>query len=209
MSLPHCLQQKQQLISDAQAFSLPAAQSFPKEVDLGNGVRYLPLIVTFRRVKKKKQKKSNHQKLPSLAFLFVKTGFLQGLSTLWVRPNTVFSRHGHGRKTACAPQGTSALEIFELVRGDYIIRKFWHQGKNKPFKNKILKLLNQIKSFIKREKKNECLLIASQLALKEEAGMYSKKQQRHTYGRFKHTSSNDDSWTMRFSFVDSGSNRHE
>ena len=79
VSLPHSLRQKQQLISDAQAFSLPAAQSVPKEVDLGNGGRYLPLIVKFRRVKKKK---SNHQKLPSLAFLFAKTGFLQGLSTL-------------------------------------------------------------------------------------------------------------------------------
>ena len=78
VSLPHSLRQKQQLISDAQAFSLPAAQSFPKEGDLGNGGRYLPLIVKFRRVKKK----SNHQKLPSLAFLFAKTGFLQGLSTL-------------------------------------------------------------------------------------------------------------------------------
>ena len=55
VSLPHSLRQKQQLISDAQAFSLPAAQSFPKEGDLGNGGRYLPLIVKFRRVKKKKQ----------------------------------------------------------------------------------------------------------------------------------------------------------
>ena len=40
------------------------------------------------------------------------------------------------------------------------------------------------------------------LALKEEAGIYSKKQQRHTYGKFKHTSSSDDNWTVHFSFVD-------
>lgn len=73
--LPSALQ-KQQLISDARTFPPCSLVLFPKEIDLGNGGRYLSLIVKFRRIKKATKK------LPSLAFLFAKTGSLPGPSSL-------------------------------------------------------------------------------------------------------------------------------
>ena len=134
--LPSALQ-KQQLISDAWTFPPCRLVLFPKETDLGNGGRHLPLIVKFRRIKKSNKKASFfgfplcQDWIPGKVPPPCKT---RGR----VIPSFFLGTH-HGRNAASSLQGTSALEIFESVIGDFIIRKFRQQEKEKTlsFKNKI------------------------------------------------------------------------